>query len=409
MDEQHNRILQQMDAYEEIIKQFLFYDEELALQTLFSITTIKISHAGQFWCHHHKTYIGDPKNPKAPLEQYDVKKNNCSRHVGIDHVKGNTYYKNKKDYRHILYIMNADSKIFPVDQFDKSHTYYCIKFYGKHDSDINYPCQEAEVIRYKFSAQEEKLIHDNIKLNQGLEGINKLFEQNQEIFKCTFAQLSQQPISSFKASNFRHYIPKALTVTHLREIFSVFGYPEIIARNHSNKSALMNGIAESRIQEVLLFNQINQNPTPNSGPNSNMQDIIIDITSDSEQGHTMNGTMLDQNQTQILIDEQVYGSDSEILSEISDQSVNSTILNPVSERRLIALQKHDELMKQIQNASWVEEEDLEDINMYLTNILKKQQFKSDNPKHNSKGSAKRLLSAQEQLIKNLGRLRRTDQ
>ncbi|CAL6034725.1 Hypothetical_protein [Hexamita inflata] len=48
MDEQHNRILQ------------------------------------QFRCHHHKTYIGDHKNPKAPLEQYDVKKNNFSRHVHMN-------------------------------------------------------------------------------------------------------------------------------------------------------------------------------------------------------------------------------------------------------------------------------------------------------------------------------------
>ncbi|CAL6010670.1 Hypothetical_protein [Hexamita inflata] len=55
-----------MDAYEEIIKQFLFYDEELALQTLFSITTIQITHSNQYWCHHHKTYIGDPKTPRHP-------------------------------------------------------------------------------------------------------------------------------------------------------------------------------------------------------------------------------------------------------------------------------------------------------------------------------------------------------
>ncbi|CAL6054627.1 Hypothetical_protein [Hexamita inflata] len=119
----------------------------------------------------------------------------------------------------------------------------------------------------------------------------------------------------------------------------------------------------------------------------------------------MNATVLDQNLTQIQIDEQVYGSDSEILSEISDQSVNSTILNPVSERRLLALQKHDELMNQIQNASWVEEEDLDDINNYIQTILKKENFKNDNPKHNSKGSAKRFLSAAEKLIKAIGKVK----
>ncbi|CAL6070842.1 Hypothetical_protein [Hexamita inflata] len=137
----------------------------------------------------------------------------------------------------------------------------------------------------------------------------------------------------------------------------------------------------------------------------NIQNEIIDITSDSEKDLTMNATVLDQNLTQIQIDEQVYGSDSEILSEISDQSVNSTILNPVSERRLLALQKHDELMNQIQNASWVEEEDLDDINNYIQTILKKENFKNDNPKHNSKGSAKRFLSAAEKLIKAIGKVK----
>ncbi|CAL6030034.1 Hypothetical_protein [Hexamita inflata] len=60
---------------------------------------------------------------------------------------------------------------------------------GKHDSSPQYPCQEAEVLRYKFSVAEEKLIYENIKQHQGLEGINLLFETNQNVIQCTFAQL----------------------------------------------------------------------------------------------------------------------------------------------------------------------------------------------------------------------------
>ncbi|CAL6016625.1 Hypothetical_protein [Hexamita inflata] len=230
-----------------------------------------------------------------------------------------------------------------------------------------------------------------------------------------YSHQTKIPIDKLKASTFRLNIPKTLTVTYLRDLFSQFNYPQINSRNHKNQKDLQTKVSDAnQIQEVnnqLQFSSIqNQDPTPNSDPDDHQQldSLIIDIDSDSEQ-YTLNATQMDRSidQTHLLPEVgQIYGSDSEYMSEISDRSVDSTIQNvEISERRLIALQKHDLLMSELQNADFVTDEDIENINDLALTILKSRRFKSDNPQHNSKGSVKRLKSQIEIFLKRIAQIK----
>ncbi|CAL6114964.1 Hypothetical_protein [Hexamita inflata] len=145
---------EQLQAHEETIQKIFFYNEELALKTLFFVTTIQITHSKQYWCNHHKTYITTSQKVKDSSEKYQCAKNDCTRRAGIDHVKGTTYYKNKYEYKNILYVMNEESTIFPICEYDKQHTYYYIRILGSHDINSNNPCLVREFNDQFFSIQD---------------------------------------------------------------------------------------------------------------------------------------------------------------------------------------------------------------------------------------------------------------
>ncbi|CAL6075665.1 Hypothetical_protein [Hexamita inflata] len=153
--------LEQLLAHEETIQKIFFYNKELALKTLFFVTTIKITHAHAYWCNHHKTYITTSQKVQDTSEQYERTKNNCTRRAGIERVKGTTYYKHKNDYKNILFVMNEDSKIFPLCEYDKQHTYCYIRISGNHDSNSNNPCLVRDFNEY-FSSVEGKSNEENI-------------------------------------------------------------------------------------------------------------------------------------------------------------------------------------------------------------------------------------------------------
>ncbi|CAL6075715.1 Hypothetical_protein [Hexamita inflata] len=46
--------------------------------------------------------------------------------------------------------MNEEMLMFPVDQFQKEHTYFYITLRGQHDSEAEFPCQDDKILQYNF-------------------------------------------------------------------------------------------------------------------------------------------------------------------------------------------------------------------------------------------------------------------
>ncbi|CAL5984868.1 Hypothetical_protein [Hexamita inflata] len=146
MNFKQQNVMNQMKYNEEILSQIFFYSKELARQALKCCTIIKNSHGNQLWCKHYK----DETLEKPKTRKLIQKKNGCSRRAGIAMLKGSTYAQHKGKYNKFFYIMNEEMLMFPVDQFQKEHTYFYISLRGQHDSEAEFPCQDDKILQYNF-------------------------------------------------------------------------------------------------------------------------------------------------------------------------------------------------------------------------------------------------------------------
>ncbi|CAL5984854.1 Hypothetical_protein [Hexamita inflata] len=104
-----------------------------------------------------------------------------------------------------MYVMNEDSKIFPIYEYKKQHTYCYIRISGNHDSNSNNPCTVRD-----FNDQ-----YSNIQGTNNQENTLNVYETNCSCLDINISQLIQ---SNGNVNQFENSGSYELFQTRIRQI-----------------------------------------------------------------------------------------------------------------------------------------------------------------------------------------------
>ncbi|CAL5989655.1 Hypothetical_protein [Hexamita inflata] len=235
-------LLKELYTTEYYLSRILFYDQELAIEMLKCVSTLKCFHARKWYCHHAQ--------PQETKKVYSTKKNCCTRNTGLKSIKGHTYYQNRQGlYKDIEFVMVEDSNLQSIRlyQMKYEHKYWRLTIVGDHDDYEKYPCCEEQILRYNFSKEEEQLIKANLLKHKGIDHINELIKNGENDFtlKCTMQQLRRHAKLIAK-----QLLPDDILIQQYTEQYKEFIRYEVIK---DQKTQQLSGIGVVNLKYSELF------------------------------------------------------------------------------------------------------------------------------------------------------------